>query len=500
MCPPTEPPRTCLLGLDVGTSSCKAVLFDPAGHRLALAAAPCRLTRPAPGWVEQDPREAWRSVVRALRGLWAQGADPRQVAGIGLSGHFSSVFLDAAGLPAVPGLTWLDRRASAEAQWLAEEVGEARMARYLGLHLPLSATMPPARVLWLTRNRPQEMARVTWAGQTKDYVGWRLHGLRVSDGHSAMGLAHCPDGGLRPEYLALLGLSPAAVPPVRAPWVVAGQVTPAAARATGLAAGTPVVTGWIDSYCSMLGTGLADPTRGFDIAGTSEVVGLLATAPCRGRQRRGQLVIPLDASRTVVYGLTNAGADSLAWARAAWGAGASYARLLAEAEATPPGADGLLFLPYLEGERSPLWDERATGALLNLRRDHGRGHLTRAVLEGVAFSVRHNLECACTVAKRTVSGLRVSGGGALGAVWNQVKADVLGLPLQAVAEPETGALGAAMLAGIGIGWYADLAGADEAMVRRAQEWEPRPDVHVRYASLYRRYRAAYPALKGLSDG
>lgn len=490
-----------LLGIDVGTSSVKVAVFDRRGGRAALCSVPCRVLRRRPGWVEHDPREAWRSVVKALQALWSKGdVSPAEVVGVGLSGHFSSVFLDAAGRPAAPCLTWLDTRAEDEAGWLAEHVGAAAMARYLGIRLPLSPSMPPARVRWVAQHRRADMARVAWTAQTKDFVGWKLHGRRASDAHSLMGLVRVPDGRVSPRYLARLGLSPTALPEVLPPWQVAGRVTSGAARVTGLAEGTPVVTGWIDSYCSMLGTGMGDRSMAFDVAGTSEVVGVVTAARVRARDHRGQLVIPVHTELTAVYGLTNAGSDSLRWARDTWAPRARYETLLREAEATPVEAGNPMFLPYLEGERSPIWDERASGALLGLRRNHGRGHLVRAVLEGVAFSVKHNLESALTITREKVQGVRVSGGGAIGSVANQIKADVLGRPVHLVAEPEAGALGAAMLAAVGLRWYPDLPEAVAGMVRMAESWAPRAEVREVYRARYRRYLAAYPALKGILYG
>jgi xylulokinase len=489
-------PVHSLVGIDIGTSAVKAAVFDRRGRRVALAAAPCRVQHLRPGWVEHDPRDTWRSVAKSLRALWRDGLDPAQVAAVGLSGHFSTVFMDDAGVPSAPCLTWLDSRATEEAEWLAAHLGPERLARDQGIRLPVSAAMPPARLRWVARHRPDALARTAWTAQTKDYVGWRLHGRRVSDPHSMMGLVRVPDGRVSPAYLEALGVPRALLPELAPPWQVVGAVTPPAARATGLSADTPVVTGWIDSYCSMLGTGMGDPTMGFDVAGTSEVIGVVAEEPVRSRHHRGELVIPLDETITAVYGLTNAGADSLSWAREAWARGVSYRRLLAEAEAAPVAADNPLFLPYLQGERSPVWDEGATGALVGLRRHHGRGHLVRAVLEGVAFSVRHNLDHVLRVAGREVAGLRVSGGGALGDLWNQVKADVLGRPMHLVAETEAGALGAAMLAARGVGWYASFADAVAGMVRVTRTWRPQPEGRAVYDARYRRYLALYPALKG----
>ena len=484
-------PTDRFVAIDLGTTFCKAAAFDAEGRRRGLARAPCAVSRPQPGWVEQEPEDWWRAAKAALQGLWAAGVDPGAVAAVGLSGHFSTAFVDARGRSVRPAITWLDGRAVAEAEWLQAEVGPVRLRRALGIDLPISAAMPHARLLWLSRYEPRSLERLAATYQAKDYLIERLTGERVTDRHSQLGLLNTATGAADAEYLALLGLRLEQVPPPADPFSVVGEVSAPAARATGLRRGTKVVCGWIDAYCAMLGTGLGEDGTAFDIAGTSEVVGTQGH-PAPGGEGHGQLIIPLTTDRTVIYALMSCGADSLAWVRDLVGRPA-YATALREAAAVPPGADGVLFLPYLEGERSPVWDAAARGCFVGLQRSHSRGHAVRAVLEGVAHAIRQNLAAGRRAGATPLRGVRLSGGGAQARLWCRIKADVLGLPVTSAAETETGALGAAMLAGIGASAHADLSAAVRAMVRTRDCFEPDPAAHEAYRHAHARYLRLYGA-------
>jgi len=481
------------VAIDLGTTFCKAAAFDAQGRRRGLGRAPCAVSRPQLGWVEQEPDEWWRAATAALQGLWATGVDPEAVAAVGLSGHFSTAFVDAGGRSVRPAITWLDGRAVAEAEWLETEVGPDRLRRALGIDLPISAAMPHARLLWLARHEPRSFGRLAATYQAKDYLVERLTGERATDRHSELGLLNIATGKADAEYLALLGLRPEQVPPPSDPFAVVGAVTSPAARATGLRPGTKVVCGWIDAYCAMLGTGLGEGGTAFDIAGTSEVVGTQG-CPQPGGDARGQLIIPLTADRTVIYALMSCGADSLAWVRDLVGRPA-YATALREAAAVPSGADGVLFLPYLEGERSPVWDAGARGCFVGLHRSHGRGHAVRAVLEGVAHAIRQNLAGGQAAGAFPLEGVRLSGGGAQARLWCRIKADVLGLPVTTTAESETGALGAAMLAAIGAGAHADFPAAVRAMVRTRDSYRPDPAAHEAHSLAHERYLRLYAATR-----
>lgn len=484
------------LGIDLGTSATKVGVFNAKGERVALASAPCAISRPEPGWFEQRPDDWWASVISCLRQIWAAGVAPSNIDAIGLSGHFTTVFLNESGESARPAITWQDARAEDEAAELARTVGAGDAQKLLGIDLPFSPSMPPARVAWVTKNDSDRAGDIRWVAQAKDYIASRLTGDVRSDRHSMLGLVHTLTGQADEEYLNRLGITSQVIPRLAEPDEIVGCVSEAASRETGLIAGIPVAAGWIDAYCSMVGTGMNLPQSAFDYAGTSEIVGLLSGE--MPSEPRGLLAIPLKPGKVAVYGLTNCGSGSLAWAVEAIGGGEPMDKLLAEAETAPPGCDGLLFLPYLDGERSPIWDAAARATFLGINSQHKRPHFLRAVLEGVAFSVNQIIGIARTQTGIEPSAFMVSGGGAKSTLWSQIRADVSQLPVKVCTETETGALGAAILAAVAAGLYDDLAQAAASMVFVERTVEPNVGHRRLYAESQARYEAAYPAIREVS--
>jgi xylulokinase len=489
-----------LIGLDVGTTSCKAGLFDARGNLVALATAPYPVLRPRPGHVEQDAEWYWEGAVRCLRELLgAPGADPASLAGLSACGQAPTlILLDGEGRPVGPAILWQDTRAVGEAEALARDPGGDTLAGWLGVRWPVDASLPLARLLWLRRHEPDRLARTRTVLLPKDLVHLRLTGSLATDAWSGKGLVH---QGTREPIPALrdhCGLDLEAIPPALASDAVMGRVTPAAAATTGLPAGLPVAAGWTDAMAAMLGCGGLDrPGLAADVSGTSEVVGLtLAEHP---RATGPLLIAPVvDTERWQLYGPTQSSGGSLGWALQALATPAlDTGQALALAEAAPPGAEGLVFLPYLEGERAPLWDPRARGAFVGLTSSHGQAHLLRAVLEGVACSVRHILHTAEELSASRALELRVAGGGSRLALWNRIKADVVGRPVRPCVTSENGVLGAAMLASVGAGIYRDVTAAGAGMVQLQAGVEPDPEVGETYDRLYERYVALYPRLKGV---
>jgi xylulokinase len=399
------------------------------------------------------------------------------------------LLVDAAGDPLAPAITWQDRRADEEASWLRKYVGGEQLSAWLGLELPIDAGWPPARLLWWRRHQPELLARAHKVLMARDFLLLRLIGEFCSDAWSAKGLVHLLNGEAPPEYYETLGVAASLAPRILGPTTVAGTVHGPAAAVTGLRIGTPVVIGWSDALCGMAGTG-AFGTAGtaFDITGTSEIVGL-SGAPAAV----GLLHVPasLSGGVSVVYGPTQSGGDSLVWF-AHWIGVTDIGRVSALAATAPPGADGVLFLPYLQGERAPIWDSAARGALVGLLRQHGPEHGARAVLEGVAMSVRHILE-TCGIARTPDAVLRVTGGSSRLDLWNQIRADVTGMRVEVVEQADASCLGAAMLAAVGVGIYGTLAEAG-AMVHVRAVCVPDESRKTLYDALYSSYRALYPAL------
>ena len=486
-----------LLGVDVGTTSTKAVVFDAEGRERSAGASggyPVRFG--ADGSAEQDCGDFWHAAREAIsRALVPLGPRP-PIGAVGLTGAWTNVFAQD-GVPTARAITWQDARATDEAAWLAREVGAARMADWLGISLPVSAALPASRLLWLRRHRPDMLGPRMRMAQAKDLVGWHLTGCWTSDIVSAMCLVHPRRRRVDPDLAALLGVDETLLPPLLDPTGIVGHVTAPAAAATGLPAGVPVVCGIVDSWASMLGTGLGTPGIGCDVTGTSAIVGLAAPAP--QADARGLLSLELRPGLSVVYGLTTTGGDSLRWCVEAFydpdAAAEGFARFEQEAAAAPAGAEGLLFLPYLLGERSPVWDTRARGAFVHVDRAHRRPHFARAVIEGLAHSTRQLLGLAEAVGGVRVGLLRTCGGGARSALVNQVKADMLQRPVEMLEVVEAGTLGAAMLAAIGTGMLRDQKDAASRMVRPARRFLPDPGRAGLYDAAHRRFLELYPALR-----
>jgi sugar (pentulose or hexulose) kinase len=337
--------------------------------------------------------------------------------------------------------------------------------------------------------------------QPKDLVNLRLTGVLATDVTSCMGVMNLLTRRIEPGLRDLIGLPDGLLPPAFEPFAPIGRVSAAAAGETGLPAGIPVVAGWIDAYASKLGTGLGSAGQAFDVAGTAEIVGVAGREPAADLQ--GLLAIPLYGDLWSVYGLTNTGSDSLRWFVEAFIdralGGDAFATFEREARAVPAGADGLLFLPYIFGERSPVWDEDMRGLFCGIDRSHGRGHFARAVMEGVGHSVRQLIDRARLVGKAAPDRIRASGGGTRNALVNQIKADITGLPLETLKVNETGALGSAMLAAIGIGLARDYADAVNRMVHADRLYQPDPAKREVYARAHRRYAQLYPAIRGLQE-
>jgi xylulokinase len=461
-----------ILGIDLGTNEVKSGLVTLDGRLLASARAgyPTDLGR-EPGWAEQDPGAWWAAVVETTRDLAA--LDVADVVSICADGHGPTlVAVDETGHPTRPAITWLDTRAGAEAEQLATRTGVRGWA--LG-------GLPAA--LWVERNEPQVAAATCWYLTTSDYLAFRLTGVAAA---SLISDQLVPDAA---------DVEAAGVPRTRLPRPVAagavvGELSTGAAAATGLPAGTPVVGGTVDAFASYLGAGLLEPGDAYDPGGTAGGLGVYWDRPI---EVPGAFVTPAP-----LPGLFSVGAAMAATGRALdWyrteilGGTATTETLLREVAETEPGADGLVFLPYLAGERSPLWDPSARGVLAGLTLGHRRGHVARAIVEASALALRHVAEPMLAAGIR-IDELRVCGGPARSDTWNQVKADVTGFRVAVPRVLETGVVGSAILGAVGIGGFADLRAAILAMTAIDRHLEPRAEHAPTYDALYAAYRALYP--------
>ena len=477
------------LGLDLGTGSIKALLLD-GGAILGEGSVSYPVRAPRPGWAESSPAEWWDATVEAAR--TAVGPRGAQVAALGLSGQMHGVVLaDDRGRPSRPAVLWADARSGEQlASYHAlDESARRRLAN------PPAVGMAGPGLLWLRDHEPGAYASARWALQPKDWLRLRLTGeaaAEPSDASATLLYDLRSDGWAYPVIEAL-GLRPDLLPPLVASDAVAGTLTREAARSLGLRAGVPVAAGAADTAAAMLGGGLLRPGPVQLTVGTGAQIVSPKSSPepdPTGRTHLYRAATP--GPWYSMAAIQNAGL-ALEWARKTLGA--SWEEVYEEAFAAPPGAGGVVFLPYLSGERTPRFDPAARGAWTGLALDHSRGDLLRAALEGVAFALREGLE-ALEAAGTAVAELRLAGGGTAGEPWRRLLADVLGRPLRLLPDtiaPVASARGAALLAGLASGAYRT---AEDTLA-----FAPEPDRLIGpggsgYEAAYARYRELYPRLYG----
>jgi xylulokinase len=487
-----------LVGLDVGTTGVKALALSPEGEVLATATRGYELSTPRPGWAEQDP-EDW---LRASESALAEVAAGREVAGIGLSGQMHGlVVLDEAGGVIRPAILWNDQRTAAECAEIEARIGLARLIELTGNRALPGFTAP--KLLWLRRHEPDAYARIARVLLPKDYVRLRLTGEWAIDASDASGtlLLDVARRDWCAEVVDALELPPAWLPPVLESPAAAGAVVPGAAGPTGSTAasnsllqGTPVAAGAGDQPAAAVGVGAIRPGTLSVVLGTSGVV--LAPLPAYAHDPEARVHAFCHAlpGTWQAMGVMLSAAGSLQWLHDAVARDVPFDRLVAEAEAWEPGAEGLVFLPYLAGERTPHADPDARGAFVGLELRHDRGALVRAVLEGVAFGLADSLDLLHALGVEAATA-RVSGGGARSRLWLEIVASVLGVPLELTESEEGSALGAALLGGVAGGVFADVGEAVDRCVRVTGIVEPDAAWHEAYLAAHARYRALYPALR-----
>ncbi len=475
---------TALVGLDVGTTGVKALAVSPDGDVLGRAEQDYPLSTPQPGWSEQDPEDWCRAAEAALDSLAVS-----DLAGIGLSGQMHGlVALDERERVLRPAILWNDQRTAAECVEIEERLGLRRLVELTGNRALPGFTAP--KLLWLRRHEPEVNARIAHVLLPKDYVRLRLTGERASDVSDASGTLLFDVAGRRwsDEVVSALELPREWLPPALESPAVAGHT----------ADGIPVAAGAGDQAAGALGVGVDRPGPLSVVLGTSGVVFAALPGFAADPEGRAHSFCHAVPAGWHAMGVMLSAAGSLRWLRDAVAPGESFESLIAEAESWPPGAEGLLFLPYLAGERTPHADPNARGAFVGLTLRHGRGALVRAVLEGVAFGLRDSLELLQTLGVEPRVG-RASGGGARSDLWLRIVASVLGIPLERAVAEEGAAYGAALLGGVAAGVFTDVHEAVAACVRVRDTIEPEPAWADAYAGGYRRYRALYPALRHLED-
>ncbi len=485
------------LGLDVGTGGTRAVLIDQTGQVIATAAsehAPFRA--PQPGWAEQDPEDWWRAAQEAIRAALAQ-APGAAIDAVGLTGQMhGAVLLDREGRVLRPSLIWCDQRSGPQCDWLHAQLGRERLIELVAN--PALPNFTLTKLLWVRRHQPALWARVAHVLCPKDYVRFRLTGRYAMDVQEASGtllldVAHrrwssevAEVSGVREEWLPQLYESPE----------ICAAISPEAARLTGLQAGAPVAAGAGDQGAGAVGMGIFEPGSVSVTIGTSGVVFSTTAQPSFDKGGRVHTFCHAVPDRWCVMGVTQAAGLSLRWLRDLLLPGAIYDTLTAEAAMVPAGSDGLLWTPYLLGERTPHLDANATAAFVGLTAAHTRAHLTRAVLEGVAYSLRDSFTLLAEMGV-PVRAVRLGGGGARSPLWREIQAAVYGHACDILSAEEGAAYGAALLAGVGGGAWPSVEAACTQAIQVAAQIIPDPTAIERYNPGYQRFRQLYPALKSV---
>ena len=496
--------KSYLLGIDIGTSACKVAVFNKAGEVLAAATGDYPVYYPHEGWAEQNPDDWWSAVCKATKETISKaGISSDEIAGVGIDGQsWSAIAIDKDGKVLTNTPIWMDTRSQDICDRLNKEIGEDEIFKVAGNSLQPSYTT--AKIIWYKENLPEVYANIYKILQSNSFIAFRLTDAISHDMSQGYGL-HCFDmqkGCWDAEMCKKLGIPMEFLPDLCACDHVVGTVTAKASEESGLAVGTPVVAGGLDAACGTLGAGVlhAGETQeqGGQAGGMSICIDEYRADP---RLILGYHVIP---DKWLLQGGTTGGGGVMRWFEREF---ADYERIMKEetgvsslnqlnviAEKVAPGCDGVVFLPYMSGERSPIWNPHAKGVFYGLDFAKTKGHMVRACMEGVALSLRHNLEVA-KEAGANAEVLRAMGGSANSLLWTQIKSDITGKPIVVPSSDTATTLGAAMLAGVGVGLYKDYEEAVALTVKETRRHEPNKDNHDIYEETYNTYLELYKSLE-----
>ena len=481
------------IGIDVGTSSIKVVAVDPDGKLLAVASSPMTVSVDRPGWSEQQPEEWWAGTCSSIRQVLAE-IDSPEVLGVGLSGQMHSlVALDSARAVVRPAILWNDVRSSAETAYVRETVGSESLRRLAGN--PALEGFTVTKLLWMKQNEPGLFERVSHMLLAKDYIRYRLTGELGTDPSDASAtlLFDIVKSRWSDEMCDLLDIDSDLLPPVVESAEIAGGVTKTASNETGLAPGVPVVGGGADNACAAVGAGVVSRGDALFSVGTSGTVVAPTDSPVTDPGMRIHSMRHAIPSTWYLMGVVLSAGAALDWWRRSSG-GAGFDELVVEAAKVDAGSGAVTFLPYLTGERTPHADANARGVFFGMHAGTDRGHMTRAVMEGVSFALRDSLELMTELGVLPSEAVAV-GGGASSAIWLQMLSDVVDLPLRTVGPSEGAPLGAAMLAAVGAGVFGSVVDAGAAWLTGLDSVGPQASLRGAYDDAYGRYRALYPALR-----
>lgn len=486
------------LGIDVGTGGTRAVLIDRAGQVISSFAREHKAVRSEHiGWAEQDPDDWWRAAREAIAGAMAASSTTGgDIQAIGLTGQMHGcVMLDSEGKVLRPALIWCDQRTQPQCDWLTETIGFDRL-----IELTCNPALPNftlTKLLWVREHQPEIFARIAHVLCPKDYVRYRLTGEFAMDMQEASGtlLLDVTNRRWSAEVAEIAGIPTAWLPRLFEGPEICARISAAGASATGLASGTPVAAGAGDQGAGAVGMGILSPGSVSATIGTSGVVFAATDSPIKDRLGRLHTFCHAAPGRWHVMGVTNGAGLSLRYFRDTFAPSSSYEELTTLASQVPAASEGLLWVPYLFGERTPHLDPNARAAFIGITASHTRSHFVRAALEGVAFSLRDTLTLFEELGV-PVEAIRLGGGGTRSPLWRQIQADVYGQPVALLEAEEGGAFGAALLAGTGIGAWPDVEAACAATIRVAKTVAPK-DASV-MNEAYKQYRRIYPALREIA--
>jgi xylulokinase len=496
-----------LLGIDVGTSGTKALLITTDGQVVASSTRTYPLYTPYPLWAEQEPEDWWNATVGAIRDVMtASGIDPKSIRGMGLSGQMhGAVFLDQSGQVLRPSILWCDQRTAEECAWITSTVGPEKIVELTCN--PVLTGFTAGKIIWLRNNEPEVYAKVRKVLLPKDYIRYRLTGEFASEVSDASGtsLFNVRERKWADEVLDAISIPRDWMPKVYESPEVSGKINEAAASLTGLSVGMPVVGGGGDQAAGAVGNGIVESGIVSSTVGTSGVVFAFADEPVIDPQLRVHTFCHAVPDKWHVMGVMLSAGGSLRWYRDTFAEcesivsksidGEVYDILSEQADSAPAGCEGLIFLPYLTGERTPYPDPNARGAFFGITLRHDKPHFVRSVMEGVAYGLRDSFMILEEM-KIPIRQVRASGGGARSAVWRQIQADVIGKEHVTINVDEGPALGVALLAGVGTGFYGTVEEACKSTIKVVLSTAPDKDTNSAYTKYYQVYRSLYQSLKG----
>ncbi len=493
-----------LLGIDIGTTGLKALLIDKKGRVVGSSREEYPLSTPKPGWAEQPAQDWWKATIKAVKRLTSSMNNPTDIVAVGLSGQMHGLVpLDTSDTPLRPAILWCDQRPIKECEIIESKLG-ARLVKTVSNPALTGFTLP--KILWLKRNEPSLYKKMSYFLLPKDYVRFKLTGERAMDISDAAGtvMLNVAKGNWATDMIGELGIKKSILPRIVGSAEVAGHITREVSRLTGLKEGIPVVGGGADNTCAAVGTGIVQPGRISSSIGSSGVIFAHSDKHYVDPKTRVHtfnhsvpgkfylMGVMLSAGLSFKWFRDTFGKDEIASEKA--GKGDAYEILSRGAAKAPAGCEGLLFLPYLNGERTPHKDPYARGVLFGISPRHTREHVVRAVMEGIVYGLKDSLDIIESLGVQ-VSEVRATGGGGKNAFWRQMQADVFGKPVVTVNNDEGPAYGAALLAGVGAGVFSGVAEAAESTVRITTTTKPNQAMTKKYAESHERFKSLYASLK-----